>query len=65
MIDPPLCFFITSATLLEILYTAERCTEIALQAIQILGGNVYINDYPVARLLRDSKLYGSPSPSLL
>ena len=40
-----------------ILYTAERCTEIALQAIQILGGNGYINDYPVARLLRDSKLY--------
>ena len=40
-----------------ILYTAERCTEIALQAIQILGGNGYINDFPVARLLRDSKLY--------
>ena len=40
-----------------ILYSAEKCTEIALQAIQILGGNGYTNDYPVGRLLRDSKLY--------
>lgn len=40
-----------------ILYTAERATQIALQAIQILGGNGYTNDYPVARLLRDAKLY--------
>jgi isovaleryl-CoA dehydrogenase len=40
-----------------ILYSAEKCTEITLQAIQILGGNGYTNDYPVARLLRDAKLY--------
>ena len=40
-----------------ILYAAEKSTEIALQAIQILGGNGYTNDYPVGRLLRDSKLY--------
>jgi len=40
-----------------ILYAAEKCTEITLEAIQILGGNGYTNDYPVARLLRDSKLY--------
>ena len=40
-----------------ILYSAEKCTEIALQAIQILGGNGYTNDYPVGRLLRDAKLY--------
>ena len=40
-----------------ILYTAERATQIALDAIQILGGNGYINDYPTGRLLRDAKLY--------
>lgn len=40
-----------------ILYTAERATQMALQAIQILGGNGYINDYPTGRLLRDAKLY--------
>ena len=40
-----------------ILYTAERCTEVALDAIQILGGNGYINDYPTGRYLRDAKLY--------
>ncbi len=40
-----------------ILYTAERATECALQAIQALGGNGYINDYPAGRLLRDAKLY--------
>ncbi|KZC05088.1 PREDICTED: isovaleryl-CoA dehydrogenase, mitochondrial [Dufourea novaeangliae] len=40
-----------------ILYTAERATEAALDAIQILGGNGYINDYPTGRLLRDAKLY--------
>ena len=40
-----------------ILYTAEKATQMALQAIQILGGNGYTNDYPVARLLRDAKLY--------
>ena len=40
-----------------ILYAAERATEVALQAIQTLGGNGYINDYPAGRLLRDAKLY--------
>ncbi len=40
-----------------ILYTAENATQMALQAIQSLGGNGYINDYPTGRLLRDAKLY--------
>lgn len=40
-----------------ILYTAEKATQMALQAIQSLGGNGYINDYPTGRLLRDAKLY--------
>ena len=40
-----------------ILYAAEAATKIALDAIQILGGNGYINDYPTGRLLRDAKLY--------
>jgi isovaleryl-CoA dehydrogenase len=40
-----------------ILYAAEKATKIALDAIQILGGNGYINDYPTGRLLRDAKLY--------
>ncbi len=40
-----------------ILYTAEKATQNALQAIQILGGNGYINEYPTGRLLRDAKLY--------
>jgi isovaleryl-CoA dehydrogenase len=40
-----------------ILYAAERATECALQAIQALGGNGYINEYPAGRLLRDAKLY--------
>jgi isovaleryl-CoA dehydrogenase len=40
-----------------ILYTSERATQMALQAIQILGGNGYINEYPAGRLLRDAKLY--------
>ena len=40
-----------------ILYAAEHATQLALQAIQALGGNGYTNDYPVARLLRDAKLY--------
>ena len=40
-----------------ILFTAERATQMALQAIQILGGNGYINEYPTGRLLRDAKLY--------
>ena len=40
-----------------ILYAAERATWMALEAIQMLGGNGYINDYPTGRLLRDAKLY--------
>jgi isovaleryl-CoA dehydrogenase len=40
-----------------ILYAAEAATKIALDAVQILGGNGYINDYPTGRLLRDAKLY--------
>jgi isovaleryl-CoA dehydrogenase len=40
-----------------ILYAAEHATQLALQAVQALGGNGYTNDYPVARLLRDAKLY--------
>ena len=40
-----------------ILYTAEKATWMALEAIQALGGNGYINDYSTGRLLRDAKLY--------
>ena len=40
-----------------ILYAAEGATQMALQAIQALGGNGYTNEYPVGRLLRDAKLY--------
>jgi isovaleryl-CoA dehydrogenase len=40
-----------------ILYSAERATWMALEAIQCLGGNGYINDFPAGRLLRDAKLY--------
>ena len=40
-----------------ILYAAETATQQALEAIQILGGNGYINEYPTGRLLRDAKLY--------
>jgi isovaleryl-CoA dehydrogenase len=40
-----------------ILYAAEKATKAALDAIQLLGGNGYINDYPTGRLLRDAKLY--------
>ncbi len=40
-----------------ILYASEKATWMALQAIQCLGGNGYINDYPTGRLLRDAKLY--------
>ena len=39
------------------LYASERATRVALEAIQALGGNGYINDYPAGRLLRDAKLY--------
>lgn len=40
-----------------ILYAAEKATQLALDSIQCLGGNGYINDYPTGRLLRDAKLY--------
>ena len=40
-----------------ILYTSEKATQTALEAIQALGGNGYINDYPTGRFLRDAKLY--------
>jgi len=40
-----------------ILFCSERATQMALETIQCLGGNGYINDYPAGRLLRDAKLY--------
>ena len=40
-----------------VLFAAEKATRMALDAIQLLGGNGYINDYPTGRLLRDAKLY--------
>ena len=40
-----------------ILYAAEQATKVTLDAIQLLGGNGYTNDYPTGRLLRDAKLY--------
>jgi isovaleryl-CoA dehydrogenase len=40
-----------------ILYTAEQATQVALEAIQTLGGNGYINEFPTGRFLRDAKLY--------
>ena len=40
-----------------ILYASEKATQLTLDAIQLLGGNGYINDYPTGRLLRDAKLY--------
>lgn len=40
-----------------ILYSAERATECALDAIQLMGGNGYVNEIPAGRLLRDAKLY--------
>ncbi|WP_099864779.1 isovaleryl-CoA dehydrogenase [Pararhizobium haloflavum] len=40
-----------------ILYAAEKATQVALESIQALGGNGYINEYPTGRLLRDAKLY--------
>ncbi|XP_038142190.1 isovaleryl-CoA dehydrogenase, mitochondrial [Cyprinodon tularosa] len=40
-----------------ILYCAENATQVALEGIQCLGGNGYINDYPMGRFLRDAKLY--------
>ena len=48
-----------------ILFTSENATQVALQAIQCLGGNGYINEYPTGRLLRDAKLYeiGAGAPA--
>lgn len=40
-----------------ILFAAERATQVALDAIQLLGGNGYINEFPTGRILRDAKLY--------
>jgi isovaleryl-CoA dehydrogenase len=40
-----------------ILYAAESATRVALDAVQILGANGYMNDFPAGRLLRDAKLY--------
>lgn len=40
-----------------ILYCAEKATQVALDAIQCLGGNGYMNEYPTGRFLRDAKLY--------
>jgi isovaleryl-CoA dehydrogenase len=40
-----------------ILYAAEKATQVALEAIQALGGNGYINDYGTGRIMRDAKLY--------
>ena len=40
-----------------ILYSAEKATQVALEGIQVLGGNGYINEYDTGRLLRDAKLY--------
>ena len=40
-----------------ILYASEKATQLTLDAVQLLGGNGYINDYPTGRLLRDAKLY--------
>jgi isovaleryl-CoA dehydrogenase len=44
-------------TAAAILFAAEKATQVALEAIQALGGNGYVNDYPAGRLLRDAKLY--------
>jgi isovaleryl-CoA dehydrogenase len=40
-----------------ILFAAEKATQVALDAVQLLGGNGYINEFPTGRLLRDAKLY--------
>ena len=40
-----------------ILYAGEKATQVALDAVQLLGGNGYINEYPTGRFLRDAKLY--------
>lgn len=41
----------------SILFSAENATQVALKAIQLLGGNGYVNDFPTGRILRDAKLY--------
>ena len=43
--------------MVDVAVAAEKATLVALDAIQLLGGNGYINDYPTGRLLRDAKLY--------
>ncbi|KAK0463645.1 isovaleryl-CoA-dehydrogenase [Desarmillaria tabescens] len=40
-----------------ILYSTEKAVEVALEGMQCLGGNGYVNDYPMGRILRDSRLY--------
>lgn len=40
-----------------ILYSSDRAVEVTMDAMQCLGGNGYINEYPVARMLRDARLY--------
>ncbi|HIN00813.1 MAG TPA: isovaleryl-CoA dehydrogenase, partial [Deltaproteobacteria bacterium] len=40
-----------------LLFASENAVKVSLEAIQALGGNGYINDYPAGRLLRDAKLY--------
>jgi isovaleryl-CoA dehydrogenase len=40
-----------------VLYASTQATQVALEAIQALGGNGYVNDYPTGRFLRDAKLY--------
>lgn len=40
-----------------ILYSSDRAVEVTSEAMQSLGGNGYINEYPVARMLRDARLY--------
>src|SRR5205807_998227 len=47
-----------------ILYAAENATRMALDAIQLLGGNGYINEFPCGRYLRDAKLYAPGRPFL-
>ena len=39
-----------------IMFVSDTCTKVALEGIQILGGNGYVNDYPVNRYMRDAKL---------
>jgi isovaleryl-CoA dehydrogenase len=49
---------LTNLDCASVIYFASKCgTEVALEALQALGGNGYINEYPTGRLLRDAKLY--------